>query len=256
MSNSSKFVWLVGSIIVGFVAWWFCSQYLSRQNEIATNSFRQVAVAMLNYEYAERHLPNDIVAKQEKQYAPLLSWRVSILPYFEEDALYKRFALDEPWDSPTNLAAAKDMPRWFTRPGLNLEEGMTVVQRPIGAGSMFPTREPGKRFVDVDSRKNRNVVGQTIMLVETTAENAVFWTKPADYQYDESDPAKGLGAKDLFFISNDAGAWFIRKSKARDETLKAFFSPDETKIPGLDSWQSRADGVKFGSGWVSLPFEK
>ena len=35
---------------------------------------------------------------------PLLSWRVAILPYLECDPRYSKFHLDEPWDSPHNLA--------------------------------------------------------------------------------------------------------------------------------------------------------
>ena len=34
---------------------------------------------------------------------PLLSWRVQILPYIEEQQLYQDFHLDEPWDSEHNI---------------------------------------------------------------------------------------------------------------------------------------------------------
>jgi hypothetical protein len=33
---------------------------------------------------------------------PLLSWRVAILPHLGQEALYKEFKLDEPWDSENN----------------------------------------------------------------------------------------------------------------------------------------------------------
>src|SRR5262245_10907932 len=32
----------------------------------------------------------------------LLSWRVALLPYLDEQKLYKEFKLDEPWDSEHN----------------------------------------------------------------------------------------------------------------------------------------------------------
>src|SRR4051794_3490674 len=44
---------------------------------------------------------------------PLLSWRVLLLPYIEQDALFKRFRLDEPWDSPHNKALLEPMPRIY-----------------------------------------------------------------------------------------------------------------------------------------------
>jgi len=38
---------------------------------------------------------------------PLFSWRVLILPYLEQDHLYRQFNLDEPWDSPHNMSLWK-----------------------------------------------------------------------------------------------------------------------------------------------------
>ena len=32
---------------------------------------------------------------------PLLSWRVLILPYIDQQGLYEQFHLDEPWDTRT-----------------------------------------------------------------------------------------------------------------------------------------------------------
>ena len=58
----------------------------------------------------------------EKDGKPLLSWRVALLPYMNEDALYKQFHLDEPWDSPHNLELAKTVPFNFQSPD-SPEEG-------------------------------------------------------------------------------------------------------------------------------------
>ncbi|MBI3412168.1 MAG: DUF1559 domain-containing protein [Planctomycetes bacterium] len=44
---------------------------------------------------------------------PLLSWRVAILPLLEEDALYKEFRLEEPWDSPHNIKLLPRIPKVF-----------------------------------------------------------------------------------------------------------------------------------------------
>ena len=33
---------------------------------------------------------------------PPVSWRVLVLPYVEEEALYKQYHFDEPWDSENN----------------------------------------------------------------------------------------------------------------------------------------------------------
>ena len=40
----------------------------------------------------------------------LLSWRVAILPFIDQDALFKEFKLEESWDSPHNLKLLPRMP--------------------------------------------------------------------------------------------------------------------------------------------------
>src|SRR3972149_4277670 len=67
--------------------------------------FKQMAIAIHVYADAQKHLPPPAI--RDKEGKPLLSWRVAILPYVEESGLYKQFHLDEPWDSPHNLALAQ-----------------------------------------------------------------------------------------------------------------------------------------------------
>src|SRR2546421_2830108 len=67
-----------------------------------TNNLKQIAIAMHNFHNQRSHFP--AAAITDKQGQPLLSWRVAILPYLgdEEAALYQKFHLHEPWDSPHN----------------------------------------------------------------------------------------------------------------------------------------------------------
>ncbi len=67
-----------------------------------------MALAMRNYESAYGHLPPAVVYGENGQ--PLYSWRVLILPYIEEDELYRQFKLDEPWNSPHNIQLLERMP--------------------------------------------------------------------------------------------------------------------------------------------------
>ena len=48
----------------------------------------------------------------------LLSWRVAILPYLNEEALYREFRLDEPWDSEHNKKLIARMPPTLASPHL------------------------------------------------------------------------------------------------------------------------------------------
>src|SRR5262245_43849176 len=50
---------------------------------------------------------------------PCLSWRVLLLPYLEEEKLFKQFKLDEPWDGPTNKPLLGRMPKVYSHPGMS-----------------------------------------------------------------------------------------------------------------------------------------
>ena len=64
------------------------------------NNLKNLGLAMHNYAatYQDK-LPSAIANEQRR---PILSVRVPLLPYFEEDALYRSMNLKEPWDGPTN----------------------------------------------------------------------------------------------------------------------------------------------------------
>ena len=73
----------------------------------------------------------------DKQGKPLLSWRVAILPYIEQQGLYQKFKLDEPWDSPHNQALLKEMPSTYVCPSrAQVEPFTTTYQVFTGKGAV------------------------------------------------------------------------------------------------------------------------
>ena len=68
------------------------------------NSMRMVGLAICNYEAANGHFPPAYIADENGK--PMHSWRVLLLPYLEEEALYKQYDFDEPWDGPNNSKLA------------------------------------------------------------------------------------------------------------------------------------------------------
>ena len=78
------------------------------------NNLKQIALAMHNYHSANNAFPRP--ASLDEKGKPLLSWRVAILPYLEQQELYDKFKLDEPWDSPHNKALLKEMPPVYPVP--------------------------------------------------------------------------------------------------------------------------------------------
>ena len=60
------------------------------------NNLKQIGLAMHNFHAQKNHFPAAAIV--DKAGKPLLSWRVAILPYIEQESLYQQFHLDEPWD--------------------------------------------------------------------------------------------------------------------------------------------------------------
>ncbi|MEM6470354.1 MAG: DUF1559 domain-containing protein, partial [Planctomycetota bacterium] len=135
-----------------------------------SNNLKQIALAYHNYHSAYRVLPANITDEDGN---PLLSWRVAILPFIEEQELYEQFHLDEPWDSAHNSSLIAKMPAVYSDPATSLPQGLTIYQRPVGEKTMFQEGEE-RRFRDVlDGLSN------TIMGMEVAASSAVEWTKPS-----------------------------------------------------------------------------
>ena len=120
---------------------------------------------------------------------PLLSWRVLILPYLEQDALYKEFHLDEPWDSPHNKALIDRMPPTYRCPSMSRSarmSGKTTYLTPRGKATIFPGPEGVKIQKITDGTSN------TIFVVDAADDRAVIWTKPDDWDVEPKLDLKGI----------------------------------------------------------------
>lgn len=156
------------------------------------NAFKQISLAMLNYESAKKTYPAAAIRNDSGQ--PLLSWRVAILPYLEEQALYNEFHLDEPWNSEHNLKLVEKMPKIYQDPDATVRAaiggGRTTFVVPIGQGTIFGG-EAGMKIRDV-----KDGTSNTVMLVEVAPEQSVVWTKPDDWEVDFKDPLRGVKRAD------------------------------------------------------------
>ena len=151
------------------------------------NNLKQIGLAMHNYHSAYNTFPGPVLDKQGK---PLLSWRVAILPFIEQQAIYNKFKLDEAWDSPHNKALLKEMPSTYTCPDNPKSEAFTTsYQTFVGNGAMFELNRGASLQEITDGTSN------TIMVVES--KDGVPWTKPDDLKFDPADAKPLNGASSM-----------------------------------------------------------
>ncbi|MBY0227779.1 MAG: DUF1559 domain-containing protein, partial [Gemmataceae bacterium] len=145
------------------------------------NHLKMIGIAIHNYHDVCAHLPGDIVDKDGKK---LMSWRVELLPFLEQEAMWKAINRNEPWDSDHNKKVLARMPDIFAPvKGETPEPGMTFLQYPTGPGTVWDAR-PGKRhFASI-----KDGLSNTIAVVE--ASKAVPWAKPADLAVPEKESPK------------------------------------------------------------------
>ncbi len=184
------------------------------------NNLKQLALAMWNWNSTfSGHFP--AAAIHGKDGKPLLSWRVKVLPFLEQEPLYRQFRLDEPWDSPHNKALIAKMPAVFQSPKSKAAKGFTNYVVPVGGGALYssPKEEPKEKDIT-------DGTSHTIMLVEVDDAHAVPWTKPDDMPFDPADPKKGIGSLygQGFIAAFCDGSVHFMQNSIDPKTLKALFT--------------------------------
>lgn len=123
------FEWLLCSVVIASLAIILQPSVsgirpnVSRRNS-CMNHIKELALAALAYQSEHGRLPQDIIDAHGK---PLLSWRVQILPYLDEQALYESVHLDEPWDGPNNRKLWKEIPETLRCPGCGFANHVETV---------------------------------------------------------------------------------------------------------------------------------
>lgn len=191
------------------------------RNPDSANSMKNLALAIHNYHDAFGSFPaQSLVSAQGKR---LLSWRVLVLPYLDQTALYQEFRLDEPWNSEHNLRLVEKMPDVFRSAGTPGKPGTTRFVCPLTSGSAMGRVGPPVKFSNItDGTSN------TIWLVEADESHAVIWTKPDDLTIDEKDPVGSIiGPESKGFLGSRADGSVRYFSRDNDgTTIMNMFSID------------------------------
>ena len=179
-----------------------------------TNNLKQLGLALQCYRVATGSFPPAAIT--DKDGKPLLSWRVALLPYIDTGSPYWHFHLDEPWDSPHNIAVVELMPPIYNCPSApTRKRGMTGYMAVIGAGTVFRPDFQPVRFQDISDRTE-----QTILVAESP--RTVPWSKPEDIPVEMALAPDGLGSHHEYHNDGfnalfvDGSVRFLKRSIASD----------------------------------------
>lgn len=162
----------------------------ARRGHQCKDHLKRLGEALHAYQAEHGHFP----APYTKDAAgrPLLSWRVTLLPYLHRRDLFERFHHDEPWNSPHNLPLLDEIPATLICPELG--GGQTPYQVIVGPktdlGSINTPFEEGR---GVDIREITDGVSNVILVAE--AARPIPWTCPEDLDFGQGHPLPKLGSR-------------------------------------------------------------
>ena len=171
--------------------------------KLSRDNLRRIGLAAHNYDSSYGNFPNNVYSPDGK---PLLSWRVPLLAYLEEENLYRVFKHDEPWDSEHNKKLIARMPKVYAPVRGKVEPGLTYYRGFAGPGTMFEPRTKIAVFGIHDG------AAHTAWVVE--AGEPVIWTKPDDLPFDPKKDLPKLGGLfdgEFHVLTVDAQVHLIRK---------------------------------------------
>jgi prepilin-type processing-associated H-X9-DG protein len=137
-----------------------------------TNNLKQILLALHNYEQEHNALPPAHTV--DASGLPLHSWRTLILPYLEQEALYRSIDLSKSWNDPSNAKALGTSLAIFRCPEATGPENTTTYLAISGRnGCLIPSKpRPLAEITDAHS--------STLIVLDAGEENAIPWMAPVD----------------------------------------------------------------------------
>jgi hypothetical protein len=220
-------------------------------------NLKQLGLALHNYHDANGCFPPAWIA--DSQARPMHSWRVLILPYIGQTALYNQYNFAEPWDGPSNVKLLSEIPPVYKCPShvsrspsvadlfgpfgpVACSTGATVSSAArrkctnyaavLGRHCAFRGEDPVSIEDITDGTSN------TLMIGEVTDAD-ILWTKPEDI--DVSEHPK-IGDRMGFSSDHAGGAQFATAAGSvrfifesiPQKTIDALYTRDSGE--GIRGW--------------------
>jgi prepilin-type processing-associated H-X9-DG protein len=136
-----------------------------------SNNLRQIGLALQMYHSTRGSFPPAYIADEDGR--PKHSWRVLILPFLEQQALYDQYDFDQSWDSPDNQAILHQMPPVFRCSATDASPGNTSYVASLGPGRLF------QGATVVTEADIQDGLSNTIAVLEVP-NSTVSWLDPSD----------------------------------------------------------------------------
>ncbi|AMV26860.1 hypothetical protein VT84_20840 [Gemmata sp. SH-PL17] len=165
-----------------------------KKAEQRMNNLKMIGIALHSYHDANGRFPTNVYGPKGEV---LLSWRVHLLPYLEQDNLYRQFKMDEAWDGPNNKALIEKMPKVYLAPDRDHAKGETFYQGFIGSDPQKgqPKGIFGRPWLRQGEKTGLAITsihdGTSNTLAVIEAGEGVIWSKPADLPFGGAVPPLG-----------------------------------------------------------------
>jgi prepilin-type N-terminal cleavage/methylation domain-containing protein len=140
------------------------------------NNMKQVAIALANY--SDKHeglLPAGTIVDSAAEPKQRLSFLVHLLPYLEQEGVYKKIDRKQGWDAPDNQLAAATPLRVFVcpaAPSTPKNEAYYVGVTGVGGDSAtLPADHPRAGAFSYDQPRKAKDAATTLVMLETQSDN-------------------------------------------------------------------------------------
>ncbi|MCI0700359.1 MAG: DUF1559 domain-containing protein [Planctomycetia bacterium] len=194
----------------------------------SAENLKQIGLALHNYHDATGSLPAGYADKTGK---PGLSWRVALLPYLEQENLFRQFKTNEPWDSEHNKKLIRMMPKVYM-PGTSTN-GYTFYRGFTGPGTWLPPQQKGQSPRGVTFGSITDGLSVTTLVAE--AYDPVIWTKPDELEFAPNKVPKlgGVYRTGALVLMADGSVKFLR-SGFENSTLAKLIQISDGGIVDID----------------------
>lgn len=179
----------------------------------SSNNLRQIGIAIHTYHDTYQELPPAYVTDANGK--PLYSGLVLLLPFLEQNNVFRQFKLDEAWDSPNNLALSSLVVKAFENP--------SSPSKAPGHGDYLLVGGPGSALDP--ALKKRSIAqitdgtSNTIMAIDTKTPSR-SWAEPRIW--DSTQPIDGPNSNVVQYLRCDASVGIFSKRNPPDaKTLRA-----------------------------------